>query len=380
MDIRFLDPQFFDLVYYVGVLFALFTLAYLYKLLVRMRKTHGSKYPIGGAMRFWLFPVLITALLMAALMRPYGSAPVIMSAGGCVNVIGAVDASVSMYARDVKPDRLELPRKILLELERRGGIRRDCDRVAYFRFDADSRAKLPISIDYDRFIEEILRTEVIEEDILNESPWNTDLVNAFSHIPLALARQDTVYTQILPKVLGHTLSGYEGGVLAGRPSAVILFSDGDDELEDDEYRRLDSIFTQYRRLNMHVITVAVGTQQGYSKLLTLDHLLGNASGRLLQTPAVKEVTDTLRIQWQGQETRLQTETLAAIANRTNGAIFVLDDEKKVDEAISFITEQINLLRPSVAVDIPRTEEHPRELWREVVIAAVIVAFFSILLF
>jgi len=98
--------------------------------------------------RGWVPPLVVTALLLLALARPYlGFEDRTTPAPGRDVVVG-VDVSISMLTRDESPNRLEFARRKVLDIIDLLATRSPGDRIGLVVFSADAHLFLPLTADY----------------------------------------------------------------------------------------------------------------------------------------------------------------------------------------------------------------------------------------
>ena len=174
---------------------------------------------------------LVVILLVLAYGRPqFGEGTQKIQRSG-IEMIFAIDVSLSMLTEDIKPNRLDLAQKTLKRiLDRSAG-----HRIGLVAFAGSAALVSPITSDYSALAMYI-------------DSLSTSLV---SH-------QGTYFTQALITAMDSFQRGgleQEDGVHASR--AIIVISDG----EDNEPGALDQA-RQLAQEGLHIYTIAVGTEQG----------------------------------------------------------------------------------------------------------------------
>ena len=107
-SVEFQSPEYLAIIPVAGLVLLFGLLVFALRTGLRPVKTHGSSYPLFGHIKFWFFATITLAVLAVAAARPfwvYGGASF---KRGDVDVAVAIDASASMWVRDLGPSRLDL--------------------------------------------------------------------------------------------------------------------------------------------------------------------------------------------------------------------------------------------------------------------------------
>ena len=109
----------------------------------------------------FLLRIIAIALFVVALARPriVEVSSTVKSDKG-VDILMVVDTSLSMLARDLKPDRLEA----LKEVAEKFSIQRPTDRIGLVAYSGEAIAKVPLTTDHRVLIDEIRKLEIGELD------------------------------------------------------------------------------------------------------------------------------------------------------------------------------------------------------------------------
>ena len=119
----------------VPVLFFLWLITWLLRFLFKPLRTYGSRYPLIGSLRLWLFLILALPFIIGAWAKPFVTGGNVIAVKGNAEVIFIVDHSVSMFLKDTGLARLDIARRELEKLVSRKIIK-DGDRVSLFLLQA----------------------------------------------------------------------------------------------------------------------------------------------------------------------------------------------------------------------------------------------------
>ncbi len=225
--------------------------------------------PFRGRMRRLLLWLGVMTLLVCACMRPqWIPASAMKRTSSAYSVFYILDASLSMQAEDIKPSRLILAKRMILETTRR----LDTVPAGLIIFEQEARMVCPPTLDVWAFAQavESVRTKSLAKH-------GTQLEDA---LRLASKKIESAH---LPKT----------------PSAVVVFSDGEMNRGGDPERIARVLAAQ----QVPVFCIGVGTSEGALIPLGRD-FWGNPQYRTHQGQRVM--------------TRLNSESLVHIARITQG--------------------------------------------------------------
>ncbi|MEK9180455.1 MAG: vWA domain-containing protein [Patescibacteria group bacterium] len=348
-NIKFLEYTYLWLLCLVAILSLLWTAVAIRKRLKTPLRTHLSRYPIFPRIKFWLAATLVALLTIVALGRPFREGGENKLKAGGVDVISIIDRSLSMGAEDINPSRLEAAKKENLELAEK--ILRPGDRVSVFAFGKDSFRKLYLSNDVNRFTSEVARIRLPKRLKGEETVWDTNLALTLEHVYQSLDIQDSF------DALAHGAKGRHGRI-------VFIFTDGDDRI--NTRKQLGAVASEFRRRNIKVFAIGVGTRRGYPLLSILSRYKKG-----------EDYDEEVEKEWRGERTRLETKSLEYVARATGGQLFTIEDEG--GSAKAFIEKAINSQRSFSVVEENKTEIHT-EYWRYAVIAALILLALAIIFY
>lgn len=141
---------------------------------LRIRKSAYARFPDFELLRsnqpslrvrlLWLPPVLrygTLMLLTVALARPRGFIGYSKSSTEGIDIVLSIDVSLSMLAKDFRPNRLEAAKKTAAEFI----LNRPNDRIGLVAFSGESIMMCPVTTDHKRVLEQVeaLRTGMLED-------------------------------------------------------------------------------------------------------------------------------------------------------------------------------------------------------------------------
>ena len=348
--IIFANPEYFIFTPIIVTLFVLWFLVCLWKLKNRPSKTHGSRYPLIGFFKLWFYVNVSAFLVMVALVRPLSKEKVIFEKGA-IDVAVGFDRSLSMRARDLgNLTRLDVAKREIVRLVG-DNILEKGDRIALFLFGTISNAILPFSTDFNRFVTDVMSVN-FPKTLLDETLWGTDLVLNLQYIYEILDKRDEFDDK-------HGI----GPGLEKPPRVVILFTDGEDQVENDGLIELS--VREFRGRKIKVYSVGIGSRRGVSAFSLLEgYKIGiDYPRRYVEDWDLNSVT------------RLETETLNYLARRTGGGVFTIESSSA--SSLDFLRKAVDDNRDFKLISA-LTDEGEWELWRLLVYAALAVIFIDLL--
>ena len=352
-SVEFQNPEYLAVVPFAGLLLLLGLAIFLLRLQLRPVRTHGSAYPLLGHIKFWFLAIAAMAILAVAAARPFWVYGGSSFKRGDVDVAVAMDGSASMWVKDLGPPRLELAVREVLNLYTQD-ILTPGDRVALFVFGTTAVRQVHLSSNAERFIEQI--GQVAPPDTLSGDafPWDSDVATAFEHIYQSLDNQDR----------------FEAGEEDWQPEErsdrlVLLFTDGDFTADNEQMGRLDAALSEFQRRGLTVYPVAIGSRTGVDLDIVLqDYVRGI------------DYDESLEADLEGLRTRLNTEGLGMLEQRTRGRSFVIDSTGL--SSATFLRNVIDSHRSISFQLIPA--EDKQEIWQWVVTLAVLVFVVAMLFY
>jgi hypothetical protein len=333
----------------LAVGFAVFAL----RVLLRPARTHGSTYPLIGPMKFWFVAVLVLVAVASAAARPYWVFGGRTFKRGDVDVAIVIDGSASMWVTDLGPPRLELAVREALNLYTEE-ILTAGDRTALFVFGTTAVRKAHMSSDADRFIEQLGR--VAPPDTLSGDafPWDSDIASAFEHVYQSIDNQDRFE------------SGDEEWVPEQRSDRlVILFTDGDFFGTREQLARLDVALSEFQRRGLTVYPVGIGSRTGTN----LDDVLRDYVRGI-------DYDESLEADLEGIRTRLNTDGLGLVEQRTGGRSFIM--ESYGVSSTPFLRNAVSSHRNITFQLLPA--EDKQEMWQWMLAFAVVLFVVAVLFY
>ena len=352
-SVEFANPDYLMVVPVAGLLLLFGALIFAVRLGLRPAKTHGSSYPLFGHIKFWFLAVVaLIAVGMAA------AEPALVRGGrtfkrGEVDVAVIVDASASMWIKDLGPSRLELAIREAVNLHRLD-ILGAGDRAALFVFGTTAVRKAHLSSDADRFIEQVSRVAQPVTLSGDAFPWDSDIASVFEHVYSSLDNQDRFE------------AGEEDWALARRTDRlVLLFTDGDFLTDAEQMSRLDAALAELQRRGLSVYPVGIGSRTATNlDTVLLDYVRG------------VDYDAVLEAELDGQRTRLGTSGLRMLEQRTGGRSFVI--ESPAVSSAQFLRNVVESHRSISLQLVPVADK--QEVWQFVLMLAVGVFVLAVLLY
>ena len=193
--ITFAREQYFDftalwLVTGVGILLVL-----VLKRLLRPKHARDSRQRIIGPDWVWLLSLALAGLMIVALAGPKIDTFKMLQSKDNLDIIIAVDKSVSMAVRDVGQSRHEVMMREIKTLISSPAVK-DGDRLTLFAFSEKSNWRMPLSDDRDEFLDKLMEIEHPKDRIYyDRSQLYTYFAGLLNHIPKALEMQDKLFLQ-----------------------------------------------------------------------------------------------------------------------------------------------------------------------------------------
>jgi hypothetical protein len=352
-SVEFQNPEYLTFVPLAGLMLLFGILVFVLRLRLRPAKSHGSSYPLFGHIKFWFLAVLALSVLSVAAARPFWVYGGSSFKRGDVDVAVIIDASASMWVRDLGPSRLEIAVREALGLYTED-ILTPGDRVALFVFGTTALRQVHLSSNAERFVEQVGQLAPPEQLSGDAFPWDSDIAAAFEHVYQSLDNQDRFD------------SGDEDWQPEERSDRVVLlFTDGDFAADAEQLARLDQALSEFRRRGLTVYPVAIGSRTGVELDLVLqDYVRG------------VDYDETLEADLEGIRTILNTDGLGMLETRLGGRSFIIDSAGL--SADSFLQNVINSHRSVSFQLIPADDT--QEIWQWVVVLAVLVIVVAMLFY
>ena len=344
-SVEFANPEYLAIVPVAGLLLVFGLLIFAVRLLLRPVRTAGSSYPLFGHIKFWFLAIAALALVAVAAARPFWVYGGSSFKRGDVDVVVAIDASASMWVKDLGPSRLDLAVREALNLYTQD-ILTPGDRTAVFVWGTTALRRVHMSANAERFVEEVGRIGPPTALSGDAFPWDSDVATAFETIYLSLDNQDR----------------FEDGEEDWAPEErsdrlVLLFTDGDFLIDAEQMSRFDVALGEFRRRGLAIYPVGIGSRTGVNvdSVLT-DYIRG------------VDYDETLEADLEGQRTRLGLDGIAMLEQRTGGRSFIVDSPQLSSD--TFLRNVVDSHRSISFQLIPAEDE--QEVWQWVVMLAILV--------
>jgi hypothetical protein len=352
-SLEFQNPEYLAIVPVAGLLAVFGLLVFALRLQLRPARTEGSKYPFFGHIKFWFFAILALSLVAVAAARPFWVYGASSFKRGDVDVIIAIDASASMWVKDLGPSRLALAVREALSLYTQD-ILTPGDRTAVFVWGTTALRRVHLSSNAERFVEEVGRIGPPPTLSGDAFPWDSDVATAFESVYLSLDNQDR----------------FESGEDDWQPEErsdrlVLLFTDGDFLIDAEQRSRLDLALSEFGRRGLSIYPIGIGSRTGV-----------NVDSVLLDYVRGVDYDETLEADLEGQRTRLGLDGINMVEQRTNGRSFLLDSPQL--ESATFLRNVVDSHRSISFQLIPSDDK--QEVWQWVVMLAIVVFVVAMLLY
>ena len=344
-SVEFANPEYLAIVPIAGLLLVFGLLVFAVRLGLRPARTEGSSYPLFGHIKFWFLAIAALTLVSIAAARPFWIYGGSSFKRGDVDVVVAIDASASMWVKDLGPSRLDLAVREALGLYTQD-ILTPGDRTAVFVWGTTSLRRVHMSSNAERFIEEVGRIGPPPSLSGDAFPWDSDVATAFESIYMSLDNQDRFE------------EGEENWTPEERSDRlVLLFTDGDFLSNPEQTSRLDVALGEFRRRGLAVYPIGIGGRTGINiDSVLIDYVRGI------------DYDETLEADLEGQRTRLAVDNLLMLEQRTDGRAFIVDSPQA--SAGAFLRNVVDSHRSISFQLIPA--EDKQEVWQWVVMLAILV--------
>lgn len=351
--VEFANPEYLMAVPIALLLMVFGALVFGFRLALRPARTHGSSYPLLGHVKFWFLAIVVLVAVAAAAARPYWVYGGRSFKRGDVDVAVVIDGSASMWVKDLGSSRLELAVREALNLYTEE-ILTPGDRTALFVFGTTAVRKAHLSSDADRFVEQLGRVSPPVTLSGDAFPWDSDIASAFEHVYQSIDNQDRFET------------GDEDWVPERRSDRlVLLFTDGDFFGSREQMSRLDAALSEFQRRGLTVYPIAIGSRTGTN----LDDVLQDYVRGI-------DYDESLEADLDGIRTRLETDGLGMLEQRTGGRSFILESVGVT--SAPFLRNAVNSHRSISFQLIPA--EDKQEVWQWVLAFAVVVFVIAVLIY
>tara|TARA_B110000263_G_scaffold215310_1_gene200227 strand:+ start:1816 stop:2904 length:1089 start_codon:yes stop_codon:yes gene_type:complete len=352
-SVEFSNPEYLAIVPIAGLILVFGLIVFAFRLVLRPARTEGSRYPVFGHIKFWFFAIAALTLVAVAAARPFWVYGGSSFKRGDVDVIVAIDASASMWVKDLGPSRLELGVREALGLYTQD-ILTPGDRTALFVWGTTALRRAHLSANAERFIEEVGRIGPPPSLTGDAFPWDSDIATAFEAIYLSLDNQDRFE------------SGDDGWLPEERNDRlVLLFTDGDFLIDAEQRSRLDVALAEFRQRGLVIYPVGIGSRTG-----------ANVDSVLLDYVRGVDYDETLEADLEGQRTRLGVDGIGMLEQRTSGRSFLLDSTQL--SSATFLGNVVDNHRSISFQLIP--SEDKQEVWQWVVMLAIFLFVLAMLFY
>src|SRR3989344_1954316 len=357
-NLHFAEPEKLLFLYVAATLFLLSLMTWFLKLSLRPKRTHGSRYPFFGKMKFWISLTIVLALCIIAYARPFLTEGRTVVTRGSAEIVFVVDYSFSMFLKDTGWSRIDIAsREIMNSLS--GGIIKEGDRAAILIFGKMVSPRLLLTRDIGALATEADKVGRPNTLLNNDLFWGSAIATTFKRVREVLDRQD-MFAEFHKESKNWRPKPIQNRV-------VIVLSDGDffnygdeeggKERIESEKKSLGIELQEFKKRNIPVYSVGIGIR---SETKLLDVLRDYKKG--------EEYDPKLEEELRGQVSRLNMINLDNISRVTGGKSFSIEDFRS--DAGGFIKASIDRHRSVSVESVPREERE--ELWLYFLLACLAV--------
>ena len=360
-EIQFVNPNYFHLFAIVFILFVFVAVALWVFLLKRPVRTHGSKYSLGGNTIFRVFMVVSMCFAIVALARPVTTFPIESYSTGSVDFIAVVDISSSMWADDIKPSRLDIVRRELLNMD---GVLKEGDRASLIVFGAKPSTRAYITGELPFFFNEVAVLGPPSFITLDRFAWGSDVSGTLREVYLSADILDRFLSSENAEEFIN--SGDEPAVITRRDNRFVVFFTDADFSEDEMLSGImREAFSELLARGISVHVVGVGTRNGVNLLSSIRRM---KSTELVWNQISKEIA--------GITTALKPANLSALTSGTGEGYFIIDNEGTT--AKDFLSKTVNSYRSGTERVIP--SEGVNEFWHYFIMLSLIFIILAIIFY
>ncbi len=343
-QITYARPYYLILVWPLFITAIGLALALILKWCFRPARVRDGKFKLFG--RDWSFVALIVlcGLMIWAMAGPQIERLVYVSSSDNLDIIVALDCSVSMAIGDVAPSRHAAMINSVVGFVNSPAVH-DGDRLTLFTFCEHSSWRMPLSTDHQEFLDKLSELEQPKDKkYFNRGQLYTYFVPVLNHIPEALDKQDKFFRSSI------------FGSWSAYPRVVFMFSDGEDNPEVS----LVTPLAYLQKRGIKVYTVGIGTSTGGSINIK-----------------IPDSQDDNKFEPMIVKSQLATVTLKLIAEKTGGRNYILDNPSS--RVQNFLAAAISENRSPTISSMPAGD--PQDFWWDVLaLPSLIIIIFGLIVF
>jgi len=356
-NLYFSEPEKLQLLYVAAALFFTSVIVLLVKLYLRPKRTHGSKYPFLGTMKFWFSLPVVLSLCILAYAWPFLIKGRVVFSRGNAEVIFIVDYSASMFLKDTGWARIDIAAKEIMR-SLSGGIIKEGDRASILIFGKMVSPTLFLTKDLGILATEIDKIGRPNTLLNNDLFWGTAIATTFKRAQEIMDRQD-MFAEIRKESENWHPKPKQNRL-------IIILSDGDffNHYNEDERefvalekKNLIAELQGLKKRNIPVYSIGIGTRSG-----------GRLTDILKDYKKVTEYDPALLEELKDQVSRLNMANLNYLASVTGGKSFAIENFRS--DAGVFIKTSIDRHR-SVSVE-PVSGNDKEDLWQYFLLVALAV--------
>lgn len=321
-------------------------LVLVFKRLLRPKNARDSRQRMIGPDWVWILNLILTGLMIVALAGPKIDTFRLLQSKDNLDIIIAVDQSVSMAIKDIAPSRHEAMIKAIMAFVGSSSIRSG-DRLTLFTFSEKSNWRMPLSEDREEFFNKLSEIEHPKDRVYYDtSRFYTYFSGLLLHIPKMLAIQDN-YFQRSAYQMQFSWTSY--------PRIIFIFSDGD--VFDEKLTVSTAALVKEK---IKVYGIGIGTASGGSMSVKFPN---ESNASKLETIVISS--------------KLNMKTLNLIKDKTGGKSYVVDSSSSYIQSFLAATLAENR-KPTLSL-VP-TGESENFWWNFLAVPSLIIVSLMVMKF
>jgi len=361
-EIQFVNPEYFFLFCVPIFLSLLISLSFGYFLWKRPKRTYGSKYSLTGKSGSMLLATTSICFAIIAMTRPITTFPMENYFTGPVDMIAVVDTSSSMWADDLKPSRLDIARRELLNMNI-AGMLKEGDRASLIVFGAKPSTRAYLTSELHFFFNEVSALGPPSFISKDRFPWGSDIPGSVKEVYVSSDMLDRFN-------LVNTFEEFINDDNNWRPDRrtnrfAVFFTDGDFGIDEIETRLMHDAVSELTTRGVTVYAVGIGTRTGVNLLSSIRRIE-------IDNKAFDEISSDIA----GIVTILDMTNISSLTSGAGGDFFIIDNESM--DAGNFLNKIVDSHRSSTERAV--TSEGTNELWHYFVGLSLIFMILAIIFY
>jgi len=364
--LNFAEPDKLAATIVAALLFLIWTIFFIVRIWHRPARTHGSRYPLFGTIKFGAFASVMCLMVLLAWAWPFLSSGSVAVKRGGVEVVFVIDVSSSMLLKGMGLARVDVATREIDNLVS-SQILKAGDRASLIVFARHAYTRIPLTSDIEGgFAGEVSKIGRIKTLLSNDLIWETYPVTVFERIYKSLDRQDQFAEFGMKKV-----ENWQPRRKSNR--LVVVFSDGDffnfkegigEDAKQREKDELNKAFGELRKRGLRVYLVGIGKRNGENLVDILDDYKEGEYDPALRN-GLKDIVS-----------RLDVASLEYIARANNGEVFLI--ENIGNSAGGFLQRVMDSHRSTTVESVPQNSK--QDIWQYFLFAALFIFAVAVLFY